>query len=326
VDIYPANQLYFPFNSPRFAYEMATEMKKVAGFEGFIYWERHIAGTLLGPLFRRALAYYSGNAEPYSEAPWLDLLERRFGDRKAAGHFLRAYDISARIIPEKDALVYSGGDVLRRELRMPYAFFTGAYPWSHTASPARGSHLVPVKSYAEFVAREPEQFRDNTGSDPNRPPYYQQPVWGSEGGSVFDVIPPAHMRSVRAMGEACLAEAEEGLKTVSANREEAGHVRDIMKACALLSRYYERKVAAAVAALVYARSHRLPDRVEAEKVADEALATYLEAAAFMKERLNPFYMTLAGQPLLEAGVGLEELMEAEKKEREELPGIFGWPP
>lgn len=325
ADLYPANQLYFPFNSPRFAYEIVSEMKKVGGFAGFVYWERHISGTLLGPLFRKALAYYAGCSEPYSEEPWLAALEQQFGSRKAAAHFLKAYDISCRIIPETDALVYSGGDVLRRELRLPYAFFTGEYPWNYTASPARGGHLVPVKHYADFVAKDPEQFREKDGSDPGQPPYYQQSVWGSEGGSVYDVIPPAHMRKVRSMGVECLQEAEEALKSVATNQVEAIRTRDIMKAYQFLSYYYERKVAAAISALVYARSHWSEDREEAERLANEALQSYLEAAAFMHDRMDPFYAELAGQPLLEAGVPLVELMEAEKKEREELPRIFHWP-
>jgi hypothetical protein len=53
VDIYPANQLYFPFNSPKFAYEIANEMKKVENFVGFVYWERGMSGTKQGPLSGR---------------------------------------------------------------------------------------------------------------------------------------------------------------------------------------------------------------------------------------------------------------------------------
>jgi hypothetical protein len=325
VDIYPANQLYFPFNSPRFAFEISSEMKKVDNFAGFVYWERDISGTRQGPLFRKALAHYAGNSEPYDEKPWVALLEEQFGDRAAAEHFLMAYDLSARIIPETCALVYSGGDVMRRELRMPYAFFTAEYPWSYMTSPARGSHLVPVRHYAEFVARDPGQFRDNNGSDPDRHPFFQQALWGSEGGSVFDVVPPAHMRSVRLMGAQCLQEAEEALKSVTRNREEAVRTRDFMKAYQLLSRYYERKILAAVSALVHARSNRPEDRREAETLADEALVSYLEAAQFMQERLDPFFMQLTGQPLKEAGVPLPDLMRAEKAERAELARIFKWP-
>ena len=44
-----------------------------------------------------------------------------------------------------------------------------------------------------------------------------------------------------------------------------------MKAYQLLSRYYERKVAAAVAAEIYAHSHKGGDRMEAERLADEVV-------------------------------------------------------
>ena len=122
-----------------------------------------------------------------------------------------------------------------------------------------------------------------------------------------------------------MQEAEEALKSVTKNREEAVCVRNIMKACQLLSHYYERKVMAAIWALAYARSHRPQDREEAERSAEEALHRYLEAASFMHERLDPFYLELAGQPLKEAGVPLGELIDIERKEREELPRIFNWP-
>ena len=139
------------------------------------------------------------------------------------------------------------------------------------------------------------------------------------------MIPPAHMRTVRAMGVECWQEAEAALQSVAENREDAIRIRDIMKAYQLLSHYYERKVMAAISALVYARSHHPLDREEAEKLADEALQSYLEAANFMHDRLDPFYLEIAGQPLMEAGVPFSGLIEAEKKEREELPQIFNWP-
>ncbi|HKB15905.1 MAG TPA: hypothetical protein VKF62_07555, partial [Planctomycetota bacterium] len=116
VEIYPANVQWFPWNSPRLAYEIADEMKRVEGVAGFIYAERFVSGTRLGPLFRKALARYAQGSEPYSEDPWLEELEKEFGDRAAALHFLRAYDVGGRILPETCALLYSGGDVIRREL------------------------------------------------------------------------------------------------------------------------------------------------------------------------------------------------------------------
>ncbi|MGH7150710.1 MAG: hypothetical protein ACREIU_08435, partial [Planctomycetota bacterium] len=242
VEIYPANVHWFPWNSPRFAYEIVSEMKRVVGFEGFIYAERFVSGTRLGPLFRKALARYAKGEEPYSEDPWVDELERGFGNRAAARRFLRAYDVAGRILPETCALLYSGGDVIRRELRIPYSFLTSPWPWSHLTSPARGGRLVPIPTYAAMVALDPARFRENDGADPDRPPHYQESVWGSEGGSVFHELPPAHMRKIRSMGERCLAEAEEGLALAGTGNAEAVHARDLMKGLQLLAAYYEEKV------------------------------------------------------------------------------------
>jgi hypothetical protein len=322
VAIYPANAIHFPFNSPRFACEIAREMKKVEGFAGFLYWEH--SGRKLSPLFRKSLAYYAANDEAYSEEPWVDLLEEQFGDRAAAEHFLRAYDISGRIIPEMCALVYFGGDGMKRELRLPYHCLTGDYASGWMTSPARGRHLVPIRHYARFVAKDPERYKDNNGSDPNRYPYFQQVIWRSEGGSIFDIVPPAHMRKVRAMGEECLQEAEEAMKTVSADNEEAQAAYRFMKTFQLLSRYYERKVAAGTAALVYGFSGRAEDKVEAEQLADEALESYLEAGEYMHAEVDPLITKIKGHPLTEQGADLQGLMKLERQERDKLASIFRW--
>ena len=194
VDIYPGNQLMLPLNSPKLAWEIVAEMKKLGGLVGFVYWERHVSGALLGPLFRKALARYAASDEPYSDAHWVDVLAAEYGDRQAARCFLRAYDLSSRMMLEKDALVYSGGDVLRRELRLPYNFFLGSFPWSHMTSPARGGRLIPVYHYARFVALDPDTFEGRDGSELDRTHFYQHPLWNGEGGSVYNVTPPAHMR------------------------------------------------------------------------------------------------------------------------------------
>ena len=49
-------------------------------------------------------------------------------------------------------------------------------------------------------ATELDRWMDEYGADPDRYPQYQQSLWGSEGGSIFNEIPPAHMRKIRAMG------------------------------------------------------------------------------------------------------------------------------
>jgi len=322
VDVYPANITLFPFNSPRFAYEMTREMRKVDNFQGFIYFEF----SKLSALFREALAYYAKNEEDYSDERWLNILTKQFDDKDAAQHMLRAYDISARIIPEACALIYSGSDNLRREFRVPYDFFNGQYEFSSMTSPARGQSLVPVRRYAEFVAKNPKRYKDNNGGDPTRYPFSTSVIWGSEGGSVFDVIPPIHMKKIRVMGEESRREAEEALKTVKKDKDGAAEIYQFMKGYQLLSSYYEQKVAAATAALVYGHSHRLEDKQDAERLADAAVASYVEAASFMHEQLDPIVTRIYGRPITEAYSGpvISELIASEKKEREELPRIFGW--
>jgi len=321
--IYPANVTQLPFNSPRLAYEIVQEMRKVGNLNGFLTWQ--FLPPELSSLFNHALAYYAKTGEPYSDALWKRTLEEKFGSEETAQHFLNAYDVSSRIIPEFCALVYSGNDVQRRELRLPYTFLTGQLSSSWMTSPVRGGRLVPIPEYAMFSARRPERFKDNSGVDPTRPPYFQEVIWGSEGGSVFNVIPPVHMTKIREMGEEAFRQAELGIKGVKRNREEAEQLGDFMKAYMLLSRYYEKKVAAGVAAGIYSYSDKPEDRKEALRLADEAVDRYLEAAGFMHEKLDPFMTRLYGRPLKEGGSSqLPELIAAEKQEREQLPNLFHW--
>jgi hypothetical protein len=322
VDLYPANMTLFPFNSPRFAYQITREMRKIDNFQGFIYFEF----SKISALFREALAYYGKNAEDYSEDRWLNILTEQFGDRDAAQHMLRAYDISARIIPETCALVYSGSDNLRREFRLPYTFLNGSYEFGTMTSPARGQSLVPVPLYARFVAKDPKRYKDNNGDDPTRAPYSTGVIWDSEGGSVFDVIPPVHMEKIRMMGEECRREAEDALKTVKKDEGGAKETYLFMRGYQLLSSYYEQKVAAATAALIYSHSHRPEDKAEAERLADAAVSSYVESAGFMQENLDPTVKRIYGRVITEAysGPRLSDLIVEEKQEREKLPQLFGW--
>ena len=75
-------------------------------------------------------------------------------------------------------------------------------------------------------------------------------AWGTE--EDYDILPATHMRKVSSMGEACLHEAEQGLTAVRRNREQADEIYYYMKAYQLLSKYWERKIAAAIAAQLYA--------------------------------------------------------------------------
>jgi hypothetical protein len=332
--VYAANVTQFPFNSPKFAYEITQEMKRTRNFNGYVYWEH--SGPKLAALFREGLARYGASGETYSDEPWVARLEEQFGDRKAAEHFLKAYDISARIIPEVCALVWCGHDGPRRELRLPYMFLTGeGAPYSWTTDRVRGIPLIPVWQYARFVARDPKIYKDRNGSQwwlerGTRMDFRQEVLWSTEGGSVYDTIPPVHMSTVRSMGEACLEAAEKGLPLVKKNQDEAQIAYNFMKAYKLLSHYYERKVAAATAALIYSHSKKAEDRTEAEKVADEATASYLEAASFMHENLDPIMPIVKRGPMGETDPvshqhkDLPGLMELEKQERAKLGEIFHW--
>ncbi len=324
VEFYPANQLYFPFNSPRFAYNVAQEMKRVPGFHGFVYYERHISGTLLGPMFRQALARYASSNEKYDPKVWITALSEQFGSDEAAKYFLQAYDVSNLIIPEADAFIYSGGDVMRRELRVPYNWFVADWPWNYMTSPARGGRLIPFKHYVDFVAKSPKRFRNKDGSEPNEYPYYQQVVWASEGGSVFNITPEKHFSKIKKMGNRCHEAALLGLKHAKKNREEAQNIVNIMKGQELLAAYYDSKVKAAIMCAVYQKSKIDAHRQEALKLADKALADYLAFAEFASKTLDPYYKRLSGAPLTEAGVGLAELIKLEKQERKKIAEIFEW--
>jgi uncharacterized protein YktA (UPF0223 family) len=299
-----------------------------------MHWE--YSGRKLSPLFRKALAYYGKSNEPYSDEPWLNVLEEQFGDRRAAKHFLDAYNVSGRIIPEKSALVWDPVGFPRGELHLPYALMAGdIFQWSWNVSPVRTEPLQPIWHYAAWAAKHPHIFRDQNGSDwktPHGSPmdYHQGVLWRTQGGSSYDTIPPVHMAKLRTMGETCLADAEKGLELVKKNREEAVQVVKFMKAYKLLSAYYEKKVNAATLGTIYFYSRKDQDKADALKLADETVASYIEAATFMQQELNPILTSFYGLPMQEMkgaylGEGLADLptlIEAEKKEREQFAELF----
>jgi hypothetical protein len=331
---YPSNVSWFPFNSPQFGYEMAFEMKRIPNFRGFMHWE--YSGRKLSPLFRKALAYYSKTDVTYSDAPWLDLLEEQFGDRRAAKHFLDAYNVSARIIPDKSALVWDPMGFPRGELHLPYALMTGdTFQWNWAVSPVRTEPLQPIWHYAAWAAKQPHIFRDQNGSDwrtaRNSPiDFHQAVLWRTEGGSSYDVIPPVHMAKIRNMGETCLAEAERGLALATKNRDEAQVAVKFMNGYKLLSAYYEKKVAAATTGQIYFYSRSDQDKQQAEKLADEALSNYEQFAGFLQQDLNPVIQSFYGVPIQEMStaylgdpmVEIPALLEAERKERAQFADLF----
>ncbi len=324
VEFYPANQNFLPWNSPKFAFEVAKEMKKIPEFEGFVYYERYISGTLLGPLFREALGLYTSTKSDYDESVWVAKLEEQFGNKEAARHLLNAYDISSRIIPEADAFIYSGGDVMKRELRVPYSWFTTDWPWNYMTSPARGGRLIPFKHYVDLVAKKPDSFKDRNGSNPDEYPYYQQVVWASEGGSIYNITPEKHFEKIRRMGIDSYEFALKALPLVTKNRSEAQHVVDIMNAYRLLAIYYEAKVRASIMSAVYSKTKLPSDNKEALDWADKALTQYTKFVEFSVSNLDPYFTEISGAPLSEAGVPLPRLLEIERNERKKIADLFDW--
>ncbi|MBI1915266.1 MAG: hypothetical protein HYS12_11085 [Planctomycetes bacterium] len=313
----------FPFNSPRLAWEVIRECRRFEHCDGVLAW---FSIDHSDSLMRRALAYYARNDVPYSDEPWLEVLQERYGDRDAARHFLNAYNASARITPEVGALAWVPHDLsVSRQLTLPYWYWTEADTrWSYHASPSRGGVLLPLRYYAKVVAQFGEQFRDNSGADGTRNrdhPGAQELIWGL---GDYPVTPEAHMRHVRRLGRECLKEAEQALQKVKKNKEEATAVYNYMKAYKLLSDYYERKVLAATAALIFGFGGPQSSKREAEKFADEAVECYERALNFVWEAIDRKSGKIKGRWLGGKALTLPELIEREKRERESLPALFAW--
>jgi hypothetical protein len=313
----------FPFNSPRLAWEVVRECRRFERCDGVLAW---FSRDHPDDLMRRALAYYARNDEPYSDGPWLDVLEERYGDRGAAEHFLNAYHASARITPEVGALAWVPHDLgVSRQLLLPYWYWTGEDPrWSGLTSPARAGVLLPPRHYARVVAAFGEQFRDNSGADGARNrdhPGSQELMWGL---GDYPVTPEAHMRHVRRLGQECLKEAERGLGRVKKDREGATAVFNYMRGYKLLTDYYERKVLAATAALIYTYGGPESCKREAEKLADEAVERYEAAINFLWEAVDRKSGRIKGRWLDGKARTLPELIERERQERKDLPALFSW--
>src|SRR5262249_42936982 len=148
--------------------------RKVENCVGFNYWgDPHRDAE--NYLFRKALAYYGKNSEPYSDEPWVKLLTEKFGDSDAAKHFLNAYEISGRITPELCALVWMPiGLVEGRQLCLKYWYFSNMgknLRIGYYNGTARGTELIPVKYYAWVIAELGDEWvqGDRLGTDYNSP-------------------------------------------------------------------------------------------------------------------------------------------------------------
>jgi hypothetical protein len=313
----------FPFNSPRLGWEVIRECRRFETCNGVLAWFSQNHPDFL---MRKALAYYAKNDVPYSDEPWVDILEERYGDRQAARHFLKAYDASARITPELSAIAWVPHDLsVSRQLLLPYWYWTDQDPrWSDQVSPSRAGVLLPVRQYARVVARLGEAFRDNSGAATakNREhPGAQELIWGL---GDYPVTPEAHMRSVRRLGAECLREAEAGLSSTKKNRESAHAVYNFMKAYKLLKDYYEQKLLAATSALIYGFGGPESHRREAERFGDLAVEAYGAAIGFIWEAIDLKAGKIKGRWLDGTVMTLPELIERERRERAEMPDLFHW--
>ena len=311
-----------PFNSPRLAHEIVHEYRKVENCKGFLAW---ILRYDPNHLYRKALGYYGKNDVPYSPDPWVELLEAQFGDREAAEHFLRAYDASARITPELTAIAWCPMDRgVSQQLVLPYWYWTEQDPrWGGMVSPSRAGVLLPPRHYAKVVARFGEGYRDNNGSDfsKNREhPGAQEMIWGL---GYYPTTPEEHMRNIRRLGDEALREAEAAIKTVKSNHEQAMKVYHSMKAYQLLSDYYERKVLAAISALIVGFGGDEAHKAEALELADQAVDRYETAISYIWEHIDKKSGNMKGR--WGGEFTLPELIEREKQERDELARLFNWP-
>jgi len=313
----------FPFNSPRLAWEIVHEFRRYENCRGILSW---FSIDDRNALMRQALAYYAEHPGDYSDEPWIKVLEGRFGDRQAAEHLLKAYDAAARIVPEMCALAWVPHDLgTSRTLTLPYWHWASDDPrWTDFVSPVRAGVLLPVRQYSKVVARLGPQFHDNNGSDftKNREhPGSQELMWGL---GDYPTTPEAHMRNVRRLGETAFREAEQALTTVKRNRDDAQAIFNYMKAYHLLADFYERKVLAAIAALVYEFGGGAEYRALAERRADEAVERYQTAMTFIWEAIDKKSGAIRGRLIGGQTLTLPELIAHEKGERKQLPVLFHW--
>ena len=122
------------------------------------------------------------------------------------------------------------------------------------------------------------------------------------------------MRNLRRLGETCLRQAEEAMKTVKTNRDEAAVVYNYMKAYKLLTDYYEHKVLAAISALIYSFGGDPAEKTEALKRADETVECYAKAIQFIWEEIDKKKGTLRARAMDGKSYSLPELIEKERQE------------
>lgn len=336
VEIVAHNISVLPWNSPEYAHEILEELRKIDDYSGFCYM---VGGSALASpdydLFGKAIAWYGMNEDvEYSDGPWVDILEERYGDRQAAQHFLNAYKASAYITPAVNQIAWCPHDGrCPNQLILKYWHWTDQDPmFSHYAAPTQGATLLPIRYYTRVVARKGPAFRDNDGSDykvvtgdggavHHGHPGAQELMWGHID---YQVTPEAHMRMIKRYGQECYEEAAKAMKTVKKNKQQAETLYKKMKTYKLLTEYFEKKVLAAISALIYSQNHDPEEKQQAQRLADEALESYKVAANYIWKELDNESGNIKGGWWDEQKDAMG-LIELEKKDREQLAELFNWP-
>jgi hypothetical protein len=325
------NVSVLPFNSPKFAFDLIKSTHGIDHCQGFASYLMDSLISTNQDLFAKALAYYGRHDEPYSDEPWIAVLNERFGDEQAACHFLDAYNISGRITPAMNQIAWQPHDGhCPNQLILRYWHWTDQdVRYTHFTAASQGATLLPVKHYACVVAEHGDGYRDNDGSDyarriegDRRPghPGAQELIWGHID---YQVTPEAHLRAIRKMGDEAFRAAEQGLKTVKRNRDQAQALLHQMKAYQLLTEYYEHKVLTAISALIYHHNGRAEEKARAEKVADETLTLYTTAANYIYESIDHRKGNVKGR-WTDGDRDMPGLIAAERQERKNLPELFRW--
>jgi len=314
---------YFPNDSPKYAYDTLHYYRKIDNCVGSYL---QVSGRDdQGHLYRKAFGYYSENDVPYSDEPWLAELESKFGNRGAAERFLRALDASFRIQPEMTTIAWAAFDIQPpRRLTLRYWHWIDNNPrFSYYPSPARGAEVIAIRHYAQMIAlrSDGENFRNNNGSDYTIPPYQQNLIWEHID---FPVTPEDHMKKIKELGQICENEASIGRTLATANQAEAESIYRYMHAYRMLTEFYELKVLTAISALIYHYNEDPAEKVRAESLADQTLASYETAINYVWNNIDNRQGNIRGSWHNE-NLTLPQLIEAERTDRQQLPILFNWP-
>ena len=101
-----------------------------------------------------------------------------------------------------------------------------------------------------------------------------------------------------------------------------------MQAYQYLVIYYQNKVNAAVAAIIYSKTRKAADRATAMSLAQQALTSWQTFYDFLKTKLVAPMSTVYGRQFAHNAAGgktLDQLAADEQSDYNNIASIFGWP-